>query len=592
MYLQREEFDRHLSLMRQTPRLTVDTEGTLNHPYSTTWGISTSSYSISEYFGFNHIISHPITGENLPQSWLRELKDVIESHPCLVMHNAKNDLRALKSIGIDYKGPFYCTMLMAHMVNENWPSKSLDWLSTLAGNGPKAKTPEMEAIIKFPGWPYIPVNMMRAYADHDSFITEQLFNWLLPQFQEQEFDGDLWQVEQDFCRLLMKIENTGVSINESLAERELERGLKIMKDLEKELGFNPNSPKQLEKFLIGDLGLPIVKRNKPTDKHKAEGKPGSPSFDKEAMEIYDEILSRTGDKRARQVLAYRGWSKTTSSNYKPYLELRHPQDGRLRCNYKQHGTKSCRLSCAEPNLQQIPREGSNDWNGHTKAAITVEKGRKGIEFDYAQLEFRVGAAYGAVTRLIDAFNDPIRDIFDEMSIDLGMGRQDTKTLNYTLQFGGGADRISQVFGTDYPAARTIIRNYYNQYPGLKEVADYAENVCRERGYIKYWTSRRRHISNPDEFRKAFNSLCQGGAFEIVKRAMLAIDDAGLNNSECQMDLQVHDSVRFSIEEGKEHIYVPEIKNIMENVKKFYDFGVKFKVDAHEWAADSKDLIAA
>ena len=305
------------------------------------------------------------------------------------------------------------------------------------------------------------------------------------------------------------------------------------------------------------------------------------------MIIYDQILEQRGDKRAKQVLAYRGWSKTTSSNYKPYLELLHP-DGRLRPNFKMHGTRTGRLSCEQPNLQQIPRESYNDWNGRTKEAIIVEPGRKAIEFDYSQLEFRVGAAYGAVTRLLDAFNDPSRDVFDEMAALLGMernGNKGAKVLNYTLQFGGGATRISHVFGIEISAAQAIINNYYGQYPGLKIVAKFAENVCRDRGYIKYWSGRRRHITDPDEVRKAFNSLCQGGGFEIVKRVMLEIDKAGLNNDECQLDLQVHDSIRASIEEGKEHIYIPEIKNIMENVRKFYDFGVKFKVGVHEWAGE-------
>lgn len=565
--------------MRRAPYLPVDTEGTLNHPFATTWGISTHAFSLHEYFGFNHML-----GTNLPQSWLAELKDVIQNHRCLVFHNAKHDLRSLQAVGIDYKGKFYDTMLMAHMINENLLSKELDYLSRLFGGQPKVMSEEMALIIKAFGWEYVPVDMMRDYSSNDSKITSDLFDKLLPKFQEQDFDGDLWQIEQDFVRLLMKIENNGVLINQDLAESEYKRGIGIMQELESTLGLNPNSNKQLKKLLIDDMKLPV---------HHVSKKTGDPSFNKEAMQFYDQILENRQDQRAQQILTYRGWSKTTSSNYKPYLELLHP-DGRLRPNFKMHGTRTGRLSCATPNLQQIPRESANDWNGKTKEAIIVEAGRRGIEFDYSQLEFRVGAAYAGESRLIEVFNDPSRDIFTEMAADLGMARQAVKTLNYTLQFGGGVDRISHVFDISTGAAQTIVQNYYTQYPGLRAVAKFAAKRCRERKFVKYWTGRRRHITDPEEFRKTFNSLCQGGAFEIVKRQMLKVDAAGLNNDECRMDLQVHDSVRFDIEEGKEHIYIPEIKKVMEDVNSLYDFKVKFKVDVHEWAGDKinvKELVA-
>lgn len=571
-YISYDDFERYLALMRKTPYLIIDTEGTLNHPFSETWGISISAFNITEYFAFNHII-----GNNLPSEWLYKLKEVIENHPCLVFHHAKHDLRALQAIGINYTGKFYCTMLMAHMINENLLSKELDFLSKLHGGEPKNKSETMQSIIKAFGWEYVPVDMMREYALNDAFITAELFYKLLPQFQEQELDGELWEIEQKFVRLLIKIENNGILIDQELSQKEYDRGINIMGELQKNLNFNPNSPKQLSNFLLNDLGLPIVKK---TPKENA-------CFDKEAMQIYDQMLAQRNDKRAKQVLAYRGWSKTTSSNYLPYLTLLH-KDGRLRPNFKMHGTRTGRLSCEKPNLQQIPRESANDWNGKTKEAIIVASGRRGIEFDYSQLEFRIGAAYGGVDQLIAVFNDSSRDVFSEMASDLGMSRQDCKTLNYTLQFGGGVNRISHVFGISPIAAQNIIHNYYSNYPGLAKIAKYAEKICRERKYVRYWSGRRRHINSHEEYRKAFNSLCQGGAFEVVKRIMLAIEDAGLNNDECRMDLQVHDSIRFDIEEGKEQVYIPEIKQIMEDVHKIYNFGVTFKVDVHEWAGEKLD----
>lgn len=568
-YITEEDFEKHLLNIQRAPFVPVDTEGTLNHPFSKTWGVSTSANTVPEYFAFNHLI-----GNNLPISWLPRLSDVLSHHPCLIFHNAKHDLRALRNLGIDYQGKFYDTMLMAHMIDENIFSKELDYLSKLYGGDPKRKAEEMELLIKAFGWEYVPLDYIRPYGANDAYITGELYRKLLPSFQEQGFDEELWAVEQDFVRLMMKIEDNGIPIDVELSEKEYDRGLKIMAEIQGSLGFNPGSTTQLGHFLLEELNLePYYKKTKK----------GKHSFDKEAMRYYDELLQLSGDKRAQQILTYRGWQKTTSSNYKRYLEGLGP-DGRLRCNYKLHGTHTGRLSCENPNLQQIPRESSNDWNGHLKRAFITEQGFTAYEADFSQLELRLGAAYGKVRRLLDVFDDSSRDIFTEMSKDLHMSRDNTKTLNYTLQFGGGARRISTVFGVSEPAAKSIIRNYFTQYEGLAKATRLAKFRVEQHGYIKYWTGRRRHFEKVDEeARKAFNSVCQGGAFEIVKRRMIALDKAGLNNPECRMDLQVHDSVRFEIENGKEDVYLPEIRKVMEEVNADFNFGVTFRVKINKWA---------
>lgn len=567
MYLTEEDFEKHLFNIQRSQFLPTDTEGELNHPFANTWGVSTSANSVPEYFAFNHFV-----GDNLPDSWLPRLKETITNHPCLIFHNAKHDLRALKALGIDYQGKFYDTMLMAHMIDENIFSKELDYLSKMYGGEPKRKSEEMALLIKAFGWKFVPVDYIRPYSANDAYITGELFHKLYPDFQEQGFDGELWDIEQKFIRLMAKIEDNGIPIDIALSEQEFERGIGIMKEIQGYLGFNPASPIELGNFLLDEMKLPPYPK-------KTKG--GKNTFNKQAMMYYDELLQLTNDKRAELILTYRGWQKTTSSNYKRYLEDVHP-DGRLRPNYKLHGTLTGRLSCEKPNLQQIPRESSNDWNGHLKRAFITEEGFTAYEADFSQLELRLGTAYGKVSRLKEIFAED-RDIFDEMSKDLGMSRFNTKTLNYTLQFGGGANRIKDVFGVSELAAKAIIRNYFNQYPGLAKASNQAKFLAEQRGYVRYWTNRRRHFSNQyDESRKAFNAICQGGAFEIVKRRMIALDEAGLNNSECRMDLQVHDSVRFEIENGKEGIYLPEIERIMENVNEDFNFGVRFRVKIKRW----------
>lgn len=565
--MNRSDFELHMANLQGAEAITTDTEGSLNHPYSKTFGLSTSVLGISEYFPVGHRF-----GENLPSEWVPELCKVVEHAPVLIMHNAKHDLRALRNMGINYTGKFYDTMLMAHMINENIPNKGLDYLSKIHGGEPKKRSQFMNDTITAFGWDFIPVEEMRPYAANDAYITEQLFIALWDDFRGQGFDGELWDYEQKWVRLVAKMEDTGILIDQALCERELTKGLRILNEIRLQLGFNPGSPKDLGNFLIGEMSMPVVKRSKKT---------GNPSFDKEAMKVYDEILMQMGDERAKLILTYRGWQKTTSSNYEAYLKLFSQEDGKLRPNFKLHGTRTGRMSCEHPNLQQIPRISENPWNGHLKQAFITEAGRTAWEFDYSQLEFRLGAAYAREQKLLDIFNDDSRDVFDEMSAELGMARHDTKTLNYTIQYGGGVNRVSSVFGMSPALAKARINQYYEKYPGLRKVSRLAEMRCLEKGFVQYWTGRRRHFQFPQsEAHKAFNAAIQGGAFEIVKRRMIALDEAGLINDECRLDLQVHDSIRLDIEDGKEDTYVPEVKRIMEDVDK--DFGVNFKVEVNKW----------
>lgn len=581
-YIDEVEMKQWCKEIEGAPELTIDTEGTINHPFSETWGLSAySSWSQKpgEYFAFFHRNPPEM---NLPLEWLDWIRDAFKRRKDpITFHHAKHDLRALRNLGINWTGSFKDTMLRAHMVDENLASKELDWLSRHYGGDPKRNSELQKRIIDLYGWALIPIPIIRPYGANDAYITAELESVIGPDFRSQ-FTDDLWDMEQRLARTLMAIEDAGVLIDTGLANRELERGLGIMSELERQLGFNPGSPKQLGKFLLEDLKLPPVGK---------KGKSDNYSFDKEHMKVYDELLELRNDSRARQVLTYRGWAKTTSSNYKPYLELLY-DDGRLRPNFKQHGTVTGRLSCEKPNLQQIPRESANDWNGHLKDVFITEEGRQGYEFDYSQLEFRLGAAYARETSLLAAFNDPSRDVFSEMAERQGLSRNAAKTLNYTLQFGGGADRISAVFGVSTPAARAIINKYFSDYSGLRKLTQLAQQRADENGYVQYWTGRRRHFQFESEHRKAFNSVCQGGGFEIVKRAMVNIHEAGLNNEECRMELQVHDSLRFNIEKGKEHIYLPEIGRLMETAAPD-EFGVHFAVECHKWATKDKiDWMAA
>src|SRR6185437_15174927 len=195
------------------------------------------------------------------------------------------------------------------------------------------------------------------------------------------------------------------------------------------------------------------------------------------MAEYETLLEVTAPESplASKILEWRGWQKSVTAYYRPYQQ-RVSSDGRLRCNYKLHGTVTGRWSSSEPNLQQIPRTTDKPWNGRLKKCFIAEDGYELWEFDYSQLELRLATAFAKVSSLLEIFADPTRDIFTEMSEALGMSRPNTKTLVYATQYGGGATHLSKVFRVSFATAKSRIENYYSTYPEFRELSKRASNI--------------------------------------------------------------------------------------------------------------------
>lgn len=487
----------------------------------------------------------------------------------LVMHNAKHDLVALDRMGFPWNGPFMDTMLMAHMVDENLPNKSLDYLARRFTGEHKERSRAMQAFIDAFGWEFLPAEMVAEYGEHDALITLLLFEYLTT-FWKREGLEVYWDKPEgaEFTRVLAEIERTGVRIDSDFINSEIAKGRFLMEDIADTLGLNPASTKELGELLLERLHLPVVK----------ETPAGRPSFDKKTMETYDELLSGLGNPVADHILSFRGWQKVVSSTYEPLLQLV-SSDGRVRPNFKIHGTVTGRLSCERPNLQQIPRSSTHDWNGGTKRAFIADPGWALINFDYKNLEFRLAAAYANQPELLSIFNSG-RDVFSEMALSLGMSRQDTKTLVYTIMFGGGVARISAVFNVDQYRARDILEGFYQRYPELRKASRTAQNIVDRKAKIQLWSGRYRHFDNPSrDAHKAWNSMIQGGAADIVKRQLVRVHRA-LDPSEARIVLTVHDSLVIEIKTDRVDALVPDIRAIMETV--IPDFGVKFEVEVEPW----------
>lgn len=366
----------------------------------------------------------------------------------------------------------------------------------------------------------------------------------------------LWETESDFIRLMARVKQRGIKIDVPFSRAKAIEGTRELNRISSKLGWNPGSPQQLGKYLIDDLGLPVLKQT-PN---------GKPSFDKEALAEYELYLQPLLDNTAHEVLTYRGWSKTVSSNYQAYLDLM-DENEILHPNYKVHGTRTARLSCEKPNLQQIPRSNPKPWNGDVKKAFIVrDHGLHHYSFDFKQVEFRLAAAYAQEADLLEVFNSGA-DIFTEMSIRLARPRHQIKTFVYSTLYGAGKAKVALVLGLPRSESDELYDEYHGNWPGFRRISEKATKLASNDGYIDYWTGRRRHL-HKGEAHKAFNSIIQGGAFEIVKRRMLALKSEPIV-------LQVHDSITCESDSSYD---TDRVKRIMEDVPEAKDFGVKFEVD--------------
>lgn len=556
----------------------VDTETTglrLFDPETRTIGVSFAAYASGRAYSHYIPLDHP-AGYNCTDEVRSALREALTgSNFSLVFVNAQFDILALEKLGIMVAERYFVDVpTMAHLINENKPyNKGLDSLAQyyLKDTG-KYVDDELNKEKKL-GWPNTTWEQMWPYAVRDAELTWRLYDHLSKTPEWGNLPEGFWDHKQNLIRLLMSMKRHGVRINQELASEYVERGNKEMSQIIDELQVNPASPKQLKELLVDQLKLPVVKKSVRT---------GAPSFDKEAMGLYDAMLEKMNNPTAKLVKDFRGWQKSVSASYKPYLELV-DTDGRLRCSYKTHGTATGRLSCSEPNLQQIPKTSDKPWNGKVKQCFIAQPGYVLINADFSQLELRLATAYAGEEELKKVFNEG-RDIFTEMSKQLGMTRHETKTLVYSMQYGAGEQRLMSAFGVTKQEARKIRENYFATYPNFKQFNERCTHRVEQTGIIKLWSGRYRHFDDRTEAYKAMNSVIQGGAADIVERIMVKAWQE-LESDNCRILLQVHDSITFEVKQELSDEYIDRIQHVMEDVNAVtgdVTFDVKFDVDVGYW----------
>lgn len=585
MIINEDNFGLAMTFLQGASELGVDTETSglnVRNGVDYLMGFCFATEDFACYMPFRH------KEKNLPLRYLDHLSDLLSTKD-LIWHNRKFDMHSVKTIGIDplgFRGKQYDTLMIAQLVNEELYSKELDALARTYLKKEKYKKDAIKEYGKIFGFANVPVEMYEEYGPQDARLTRELKAVLWPRLVAQELDTVYWEVEEPFTRLLYLLEQRGVGVDLDFARRKAELGRGRMGTLTRQLGFNPSSTTALGKYLLDELGLPVLGHTDSCRDCK-EGSPlashdWKPTFNKRVLEEYDDILMESSNPAAQQIAEFRGWQKAVTSLYEPILDKVGP-DGLIRTEFKQHGTVTGRLSASNPNLQQVPRGSNKPWNGDAKSVFNA--GRSGYRlrgYDYAQLELRLGAAYGNEKLLLTEFEKDDADVFNALA-PLVFGvltpetRHDTKTFVYSNLFGAGLRKVASQLGRSVEDTEELYDNYKRSIPGIMAVSKQVAGLVESRGWVRYWDGRRRHIRNKSDSYKAWNSVLQGGGAQLVKRAMLRCQE--FEDENCFMVLQVHDEITFCIREGMVEKYEPLIIKAMTD---WPQFGVRMAVEGKDW----------
>ena len=378
------------------------------------------------------------------------------------------------------------------------------------------------------------------------------------------------EIEEPIIEDIFKMTENGIKVNTKYLEDLSVEYTKELNDLKSRIyklagrEFNVDSPKQLAEVLFKDLGL------KPKG---AVGKSGSFSTKQEVLEGLAEENPIIDD-----ILKHRELAKLLST-YIDTIPKLVSSDGRLHAEFLQHGTTTGRFSAQNPNLQNLPIKGERGMA--IRRAFISEKNTSLVSFDYSQIDLRSLAILSNEEVLVSIFKNR-EDIHEIVAMKIfGIPKEDVtkdmrrkaKTINFGIIYGISAHGLAMRLGIERHVAAEFINAYFEHYPGIKAYMEAKKLEARTHGYVTTLFGRRVHIAgiNDANFmrrafgeRQAINAPLQGTAADIIKRAMLLLNESGIMNHDSRMLLQVHDELLFEVPEGKGAEVAPQIKKIMES----------------------------
>lgn len=558
--LTEEALDGWIDVLSNAELFAFDTETTsLDYMNARVVGVSFSAeVGKAAYVPFGHdYIDAP---EQLSEATvLAKLKPLLESQDHKkVGQNLKYDANVLKNHGIDLQGIAYDTMLESYVFNSVGSRHDMD---TLALNHLGLKTIHFEDIAgkgaKQLTFNQIPLEEASKYAAEDADITLRLHKKLWPEVSVEEGLRKVFEeVELPLVPVLSRIERNGALLDTKLLAQQSAEHSQRISELERQVydmageEFNLASPKQLGTILFEKLGLPAIKKTKSKTPSTAE-------------EVLQELA--LDYPLPKLILEYRGLAKLKSTYTDKLPTMVNSQSGRLHTSYHQAVAATGRLSSTDPNLQNIPIK--TEAGRRVRQAFVASPGHKILAADYSQIELRIMAHLSHDKSLCDAFSKGVdihrataAEVFgEELDSVTSEQRRSAKAINFGLIYGMSAFGLAKQLHIGRNDAQRYIDTYFERYPGVAQYMTDIREKAAEQGYVETILGRRLYLPEirSNNFmrrqaaeRTAINAPMQGSAADIIKRAMIDVDEWLDKDKEVEAKIimQVHDELVLEVPE--------------------------------------------
>lgn len=560
--LDQARFDAWLEKLRQAPLFAFDTETTsLDAQQAQLVGLS---FAVNAHEAAYVPLGHDYEGAPAQldrEAVLLALKPLLEDPAkAKVGQNAKYDINILAngSPAIEMRGVAYDTMLESYVLNSTATRHDMDSLAQkyldhttiafedIAGKGAKQLT-----------FNQIDLEKAGPYAAEDADITLRLHQALQARLAKTpSVQPVLMDIEMPLVPVLAKIERQGALVDAALLQVQSgELGVK-MAELERrafELAgeeFNLGSPKQLGSILYDKLGMPVLSKT-------AKGQPST------AEAVLDE-LAEQGYPLPEVLMQYRSLSKLKSTYTDKLPGQINPRTGRIHTSYQQAVAATGRLSSSDPNLQNIPIRTAE--GRRIRQAFVASPGYKLLAADYSQIELRIMAHLAKDEGLLHAFRNDL-DVHRATAAEVfGVAleavttdqRRSAKAINFGLIYGMSAFGLAKQIGVDRKQSQDYIDRYFARYPGVLAYMERTRAQAAEQGFVETLFGRRLYLpdiiaKNPalrkGAERTAINAPMQGTAADIIKRAMVNVDNwLGQSGLDARVILQVHDELVLEVRE--------------------------------------------
>ena len=550
-----------LERLKKAPLFAFDTETTsLRYMEAQVVGVSFAiEPGEAAYVPFGH--DYMGAPEQLERDYvLEQLRPLLENpKQAKLGQNLKYDKNVLANHDIDLQGIAEDTMLESYVLNSvalrhNMNALALEYLGeqtisfqSIAGKGAKQLT-----------FNQIDLEQAGPYAAEDADITLRLHQVLRPRLAQTGRLKDVYEkIDLPLVPVLSRMEQRGALISASILRQHSQELAERMAELEKEAHeeagevFNLSSPKQLQAIFYEKMGLPVVKK---TPK-------GAPST---AEPVLQELAHE--HRLPHLILEHRSLSKLKSTYTDTLPELIHQRTGRIHTSYHQAVTATGRLSSSEPNLQNIPIR--SEQGRRIRQAFVAPKGYKLVAADYSQIELRIMAHLSGDKGLLTAFEKgedihkaTAAEVFgvslDEVSVDQ---RRSAKAINFGLIYGMSAFGLARQLDVGRNQAQDYIDRYFDRYPGVLKYMDNIRKQAHDDGYVETLFGRRLYLPEINARNKQFqqaaertaiNAPMQGSAADIIKLAMLSVEEWLLaeHADDARMIMQVHDELILEVKES-------------------------------------------